>query len=79
MLSGVLLEASEGEVSIEATDLEFTTRRVVRSEVTVDGGGSVVVPAKALVKAVAAMGEPEIVLESCDGRSGLDCGPVPVP
>jgi len=72
MLSGVRLEVSEGEVSIEATDLELTARRVVRSEVTVDGAGSVVVPAKALVKAVAAMGESEIVLESCDGRAGLD-------
>jgi DNA polymerase III subunit beta len=74
MLSGVRLEASDGEVSIEATDLELTTRRVVRREVTVDGAGSVVVPAKALVKAVAAMGEPEIVLQShsSDGRAGLD-------
>jgi DNA polymerase III subunit beta len=72
MLSGVRLEVSEGEVSIEATDLELTARRVVRREVTVDGAGSVVVPAKALVKAVAAMGEPEIALESCEGRAGLD-------
>jgi DNA polymerase III subunit beta len=72
MLSGVRLEVSQGEVSIEATDLEFTTRRVVPSGVTVDGAGSVVVPAKVLVKAVAAMGEPEVVLESCDGRAGLD-------
>jgi DNA polymerase-3 subunit beta len=72
MLSGVRLEASDGEVSIEATDLELTARRVVRGVVTVDGAGSVVVPGKALVKAVAAMGEPEIVLESCDGRAGLD-------
>jgi DNA polymerase III subunit beta len=72
MLSGVRLEASDGEVSIEATDLELTARRVVRGVVTVDGADSVVVPGKALVKAVAAMGEPEIVLESCDGRSGLD-------
>ena len=72
MLSGVRLEVLEGEVSIEATDLELTARRVVRREVTVDGAGSVVVPAKALVKAVAAMGEPEIVLESCEGRPGLD-------
>jgi DNA polymerase-3 subunit beta len=74
MLSGVRLEASEGEVAIEATDLELTARRVVRGEVTVDVAGSVVVPAKALVKAIAAMGEPEIVLEShsSDGRAGLD-------
>jgi DNA polymerase-3 subunit beta len=72
MLSGVRLEVSEGEASIEATDLELTARRDVHGAVTVDGAGSVVVPAKALVKAVAAMGEPEIVLESCDGRAGLD-------
>jgi len=72
MLSGVRLEVLEGEVSIEATDLELTARSVVRREVTVDEAGSVVVPAKALVKAVAAMGESEIVLESCDGRAGLD-------
>jgi len=72
MLSGVRLEVSEGEVAIEATDLELTARRVVRRVVTVDGAGSVVVPAKALVKAVAAMGSPEIALESCDGRAGLD-------
>jgi DNA polymerase III subunit beta len=74
MLSGVRLEASDGEVSTEATDLELTARRVVRREVTVDEAGSVVVPAKALVKAVAAMGEPEIVLQShsSDGRAALE-------
>jgi DNA polymerase-3 subunit beta len=72
MLSGVHLEVSQGDVSIEATNLELTARRVVRGDVTVDEAGSVVVPAKALVKAVAAMGEPEIVLESCDSRAGLD-------
>jgi DNA polymerase III subunit beta len=73
MLSGVRLEASERGLAIEATDLELTARRVVRGGVTVDGAGSVVVPAKALVKAVAAMGEPEIVLEfhSSDGRARL--------
>jgi DNA polymerase III subunit beta len=74
MLSGVRLEASDGEVSIEATDLELSARRVVHGAVTVDGAGSVVIPAKGLVKAVAAMGELEIVLESrsSDGQAGLD-------
>jgi DNA polymerase-3 subunit beta len=74
ILSGIRLEASENGLAIEATDLELTARRVVRRDVTVDGAGSVVVPAKALVKAVAAMGEPEIVLESDSGdrRVGLD-------
>jgi DNA polymerase III subunit beta len=72
MLSGVRVEASERGVAIEATDLELTARRGVRGAVTVEGAGSVVVPAKALVKAVTAMGEAEIVLDSCDGRAGLD-------
>jgi DNA polymerase III subunit beta len=74
MLSGVRLEGSDGELSIEATDLELTARCVVRGDVVIDRTGSVVVPAKALVKAVAAMNEPEIVLEShsSDGRAGLD-------
>jgi len=40
MLFGVRLEASDGGVSIEATDLELTAGRVVRGEVTVDGAGS---------------------------------------
>jgi len=74
MLSGVRLEASDGGVSIEATDLELTARRVVAGDVMIEGAGSVVVPAKALIKTVAAMSEPEIVLEShsSDGRAGLD-------
>jgi len=74
MLSGVRLEASDGGVSIAATDLELTARRVVAGDVMIEGAGSVVVPAKALIKTVAAMSEPEIVLEShsSDGRAGLD-------
>ena len=74
ILSGVRLEASGSGVAIEATDLELTARRVVRGDVTVEGAGSLVVPAKALVKAVAAMSEPKVVLEShpSDGRAGLD-------
>jgi DNA polymerase-3 subunit beta len=74
MLSGVRLEASDRAVAIEATDLELSARRAVRGDVTVEGSGSVVVPAKALVKAVAAMSKPEIVLEShpSEGRAGLD-------
>jgi DNA polymerase III subunit beta len=74
ILSGVRLEASDDGLVIEATDLELTARRLVREDVTVDAAGSVVVPAKALAKAVAAMAEPEIALESAlnDGRGALD-------
>jgi DNA polymerase III subunit beta len=74
ILSGVRLEASDDGLVIEATDLELTARRLVRGDVAVDAPGSVVVPAKALAKAVAAMAEPEIDLESApnDGRGALD-------
>ncbi|HYV01457.1 MAG TPA: hypothetical protein VEM93_03850, partial [Actinomycetota bacterium] len=74
ILSGVRLEASDEGLVIEATDLELTARRVVREDVAVDSAGSVVVPAKALAKAVAAMAEPEIELESAptDGPGALD-------
>jgi DNA polymerase-3 subunit beta len=74
ILLGVRLEASDEGLVIEATDLELTVRRLVRESVAVKAAGSVVVPAKALAKAVAAMAEPEIALESApnDGRAGLD-------
>jgi DNA polymerase III sliding clamp (beta) subunit (PCNA family) len=74
ILSGVRLEDLDDGLVIEATDLELTARRLVREDVTVDAAGSVVVPAKALAKAVAAMAEPEIALESAlnDGRGALD-------
>jgi DNA polymerase-3 subunit beta len=74
ILSGVRLEASEEGLVIEATDLELTVRRMVHDGVAVDAKGSIVVPAKALAKAVAAMAEPEIALESAsnDGRANLD-------
>ncbi len=74
ILSGVRLEVSEDGLVIEATDLELAVRRVVHDGVAVHATGSVVVPAKALAKAVAAMAEPEIAFESApnDGRADLD-------
>jgi DNA polymerase-3 subunit beta len=74
ILSGVRLEASDDGLVIEATDLELTVRHMVHDGVTVDAAGSVVVPAKALAKAIAAMAEPKIALESApnDGRADLD-------
>jgi DNA polymerase III subunit beta len=74
ILSGVRLEASDDGLVVEATDLELTARRLVRENIAVDAAGSVVVPAKALAKAVAAMAEPEIALESAPnvGRGALE-------
>ncbi len=74
ILSGVRLEASEGGLIIEATDLELTVRRVLRDGIEVHAAGSVVVPAKALAKAVSAMPDSRIELASVptDGRADLD-------
>jgi DNA polymerase-3 subunit beta len=72
-LSGVRLEARDEGLIIEATDLELTARRTVRDGVTVEGEGSVVAPARALIKAVAAMDEPDVTLASApdDRRASL--------
>jgi len=64
ILSGVRLEASDDGLVVEATDLELAARRALCDGTEVHATGSVVVPAKALAKAVAAMTEPEIAVES---------------
>jgi DNA polymerase III subunit beta len=64
MLSGIRLDASDEGLAIEATDLELTARRIVPADVSIDVPGSAVAPAKAMVKALAAIAEPRIELES---------------
>jgi DNA polymerase III subunit beta len=72
ILSSVRLDASDGGLNMEATDLELTVRRAMR-EVAV-ALGVVVVPAKALTKALASAGDREVQLESTttEGRPRLD-------
>jgi DNA polymerase-3 subunit beta len=74
ILSGVRLEASESGLIIEATDLELTVRRLLREGIEVHAAGSVVVPARALAKAISAMPYSRIELASVptDGRADLD-------
>ncbi|MGH2706079.1 MAG: hypothetical protein ACRDJ4_13600 [Actinomycetota bacterium] len=58
VLSGVRLQACAGRLALEATDLELTIRLQVRACTEQDGPvvtPAVVVPAKALTKAVASM------------------------
>lgn len=62
VLSGVFLDASLSGLALEATDLEIATRRSV--DASVQETGSLVAPAKALAKAVAAMPGDELVLTS---------------
>jgi DNA polymerase-3 subunit beta len=58
------LEATEAGLTVEATDLELAVRRAVDQDVTIERGGSMVAPAKALAKAAAAMPGEDVHLEA---------------
>src|ERR671935_197177 len=47
ILSGILLEASDGELRVAATDMELSLRATVVAQI--DGDGSIVLPGKTLV------------------------------
>jgi DNA polymerase-3 subunit beta len=73
LLTGVRIQASEAAPALEATDLELSIRRLLGEEVSVHEPGSVVVPAKALAKAIQAIKGSELELEDAaeDGRARL--------
>lgn len=62
ILSGIKIDASMAGLSLEATDLEAAARVVV-PEATVSEHGAIVVPAKPLSKALAAMTDDDVTLE----------------
>ena len=70
ILSAVRLEASKDGLAIEATDLEFTARRII-TDAAIETPGVAVVSAKALAKAVATMIKSEIELESTPDRRAV--------
>src|SRR5438477_11674028 len=67
ILSGILLEARDGDLQLAATDMELSLRASLSAQV--DGDGAIVVPGKTLVdialtrsnraRAVAASGRPQ--------------------
>ena len=61
ILSGILLEASEGELRLAATDMELSVRAVVPAQV--QGGGSIVLPGRTLVDIARLLPAAEVTLE----------------
>lgn len=64
ILTGVRLEATEAGLTVEATDLELAVRRALDQDVTIERGGSIVAPAKALAKTAAALPGEDVHLEA---------------
>lgn len=62
ILSGVRLEAAIDRLSLEATDLEVAVRRDITEKIDLAEDGALVVPAKALGKAVTSMPDGEVTL-----------------
>ena len=73
ILGGIRIEASEGHLALESTDLEVAARHVLPNGTVVEEAGTVIVPAKPLAKAIASMpaGEVSIQSEEVDGRTRL--------
>lgn len=66
VLTGVHIEANRTGITLSGTDLQAAARHVLRDEVTVSRAGSLVVPAKPLVKAIAAAATDEITVETIE-------------
>lgn len=71
-LASVLVEAGDGVASFSATDLEQSARWADMA--MVDERGSCLVGAQALAKAVKAMPEAAVTLESGGGTAAVSCG-----
>lgn len=72
ILTGIRLDTTTERLTLETTDLEVAITRSVSDDARVEREGSVVAPAKALAKAVAAMPGEEVSLESItDGERVL--------
>src|SRR5436305_11399953 len=61
ILSGILIEASSGELRLAATDMELSVRATVAAQV--QGGGSIVLPGKTLVDIARLLPADEVTLE----------------
>jgi DNA polymerase-3 subunit beta len=74
VLTGVRIDAGGNLLSLKATDLELAVEEFVAKEVSVERPGAAVVPAKTVVKALQAMTEDEVTVESeeGEGRPRLD-------
>ena len=60
-LSGILLTAEDGGVSLSATDLEMGLKTKLDAEV--DGGGTVLLPGRLLAELARSLGDPTVEIE----------------
>src|SRR6266536_329494 len=67
ILGGVKIATTGDGVILEATDLEITARRQLTG-VTIEEPGEMVVPAKPLAKAIAAMPVEQVCIETTDAE-----------
>ncbi len=61
ILSGILIEASAGELRLAATDMELSIRAIVKADV--QGEGSIVLPGKTLVDIARLLPSDDVTLE----------------
>ncbi|MBS1882900.1 MAG: DNA polymerase III subunit beta, partial [Actinobacteria bacterium] len=69
-LSGVLLEASEGSVTLSATDLDLGLRTTV--EATVESPGSVLLPGRLLAEVVRSLADDAVEVETREAERDVE-------
>jgi len=71
ILSGILITASDGEIQLQATDLEVSVKRTCPA--LIEGEGQVVVPGKLLTEIVRSLPEAAVSLETEAERAHIRC------
>jgi DNA polymerase III subunit beta len=69
-LSGVLIEAGEGSVTLSATDLDLGLRTAV--DATVEGGGSVLLPGRLLAEVTRSLGDDTVEIETREAERDVE-------
>jgi DNA polymerase-3 subunit beta len=69
-LSGVLLEAGEGSVTLSATDLDLGLRTSI--EATVEGGGTVLLPGKLLAEVARSLADETVEIETREAERDVE-------
>ncbi len=75
VLSGILLSAESGVLSLAATDMELSLRTTLDAQV--EGEGAVVIPGKLLVDLARLLPDSEVTIEyrPAEGTAHIVCGP----
>jgi DNA polymerase III subunit beta len=69
-LSGVLIEAGEGQATLSATDLDLGLRTTI--EATVEGGGSVLLPGRLLAEVARSLGDDTVDIETREAERDVE-------